>query len=88
MGKFWEIIISQLTLLQRNGIVYLCNLKIAMSSAEDFPKRRLLERESGEKPERSGHCIQRARSMNHCVPESAREGGAGVLAVSQETCLV
>ncbi len=73
-----RIKISRLTIRREDGIVYLCNLNIAISSAEDFPKRRLLERESGEMPERSGHCIQRAGSMVHCVPESAREGGAGV----------
>ena len=48
----------------------------------------LLKRESGESPERSGHCIQRACLKIHCKPYHARRRGHAERAVSQETCLV
>ena len=36
----------------------------------------LLKRESGESPERSGHCIQGARLNIHCKPYHARRRGS------------
>lgn len=55
--------------IARIRVIFLtCNEKLL------YQVQLLLKRESGEKPERSGHCIQGVNLKNHCVPNMTREG--------------